>query len=391
MRFMIYHQRAFQLSTLAASVLLADHPVIADWNRNNGNDKNSLIDILPDTSCPDFTSGRLSIDECRGYVDCMNGFEIDRAQCKEGTLYSTRTENCEPRNSVRECNGVLVKDDTVNNQRIALCPDGFCLTPSGGCGVMHQCLINPCEVNSCEEGQECVANYCGGCHATCTLTLNVIDQRIDDGNTTTSPPATTTTQATADDGGTTTRPPPKTTTTPEMIDDSGKWVQDNSGSTSSTLPQIVYDGGDLEGTSSTTAATEAATSTTATAATQNYIPSWTKHTCVPEESNSSRKSENRRLGSSWRASYPTQYECCINYFMYSLELFESCVGFDLEMLEPPSRVADDSYYPEWSDGKCKAADGTEDEWVTTTFRSKKYLCCFEYFKWDFDNCLKSQS
>lgn len=385
MRFRLHHQRTFHLATLAASVLLLDHLVIAEWNLDNGNHEDSFIDILPDASCPDFSSGRLAIDECRGYVDCMNGFEIDRAQCKEGTLYSMRTENCEPRNSVRECNGELVNDNTGNDQRTALCSEGLCLTPIGGCGVLHHCLLDPCEVNSCEDGQECVSSYCGGCHATCTLKLNVNDQRIDDEDTTTRPPPMTTTLATLDNGGVTTRPPPKTTTTttPAIIDDGGKWTPDSAGGTSSTSHQIVDDGGDEEGTLTTI------TSNNATATTQNYVPSWTEHTCVLQDKSKIKRNKNRRLGSSWRASYPTQYECCVNYFMYSLELFESCAGFDLEMLEPPSRLDDISYYPEWSDGKCEAADGTEDAWLTTTFRPKKYLCCFEYFKWDFDNCLKS--
>jgi hypothetical protein len=239
----------------------------------------------------------------------------------------------------------------------------------------------------CEENEECVASYCGGCHATCTLKLNIIDQMIDDGDITSRPPGTTT----------------ETPTTPVLIDDGGAWVPDDTSHTVSTSPQIVHDDHDAVAPHSTTTVTpnevvDADTTVsphtteenvvvdpTPAESTQVYVPSWTDHTCVAADASDAK---SRRLrGSSWKSSFATQYECCVNNFMYSLDLFESCVGFDLETLEPSSD-GDSDFYPVWRDEqKCKASDGSEDEWLQTTFRPKKYLCCFEYFKWNFDDCL----
>jgi hypothetical protein len=178
------------------------------------------------------------------------------------------------------------------------------------------------------------------------------------------------------------------------------YVPESTG-TSSTSPQVVHDGQDAVAPHSTTVApaatqdtempTTLAPKTTEQAvvdpnpsSNQVFVPSWTKHTCITADPQDDKKS--RRLGSSWHSSFSTQYECCVNNFMYNLELFKSCVGFDLELLEPNDSKGSE-YYPIWKEGKCQAVDGTEDGWLQTTFREKKYLCCFEYFKWQFDECL----
>jgi hypothetical protein len=352
------HQLAFQLTILATAAQLT----LADWNP----DSSSTVDILPDASCPDYDDGRLPTVDCSGFVDCMNGFEVDRARCVDGTLYSEQTENCEPSDTVI-CQGALMNDGPVRTTAPSTCDgEGQCITADGECAQIHYCLVDPCEMNSCEENQECVADYCGGCQHTCSLKLNVVDQLISE------------------------RPPPT--------------------STSSTSPQIVYDGTDATAVFPTTTAPKAeptipvtTTEVPATAVqfipdvvqiasetdeTKTFIPSWTERTCIPETDSGRKdmnKRKNRRLRSTWHSSYSTQYECCVENFIYSLELFESCIGFDLDTLEPEGNDVD--YYPQWNEGKCKVADGTEDGWLASTFQPKKYLCCFEYFKWDFDNCL----
>jgi hypothetical protein len=54
--------------------------------------------------------------------------------------------------------------DLVDNP----CGSGACLDPNGTCALEVSCFVDPCEVSSCEAGDECTANYCGGCHAICT-------------------------------------------------------------------------------------------------------------------------------------------------------------------------------------------------------------------------------
>ena len=383
MRFSLWYLRSLKLTVLATSAIL--YSTYADYNPDGNG---SFVDIISDASCPNKHSGRLSIDDCHGYVDCMNGFEIDRATCEEGTLFSMRTENCEPEDSIPVCPRTASENPgTGRGPSAPNCGSGLCVTPEGGCGVLHQCLIDPCEMTRCEENEECVASFCGGCHATCTLKLNTINQVIDDGDITSRPPDTTT----------------ETPTTPVLIDDGGTWVPDDTSHTVSTSPQIVLDDHDAVAPHSTTTVTpnepvDADTTVsphtteenvlvdpTPAESTQVYVPSWTDHTCVAAEA--SDKKSRRLRGSSWKSSFATQYECCVNNFMYSLELFESCVGFDLETLKP-SNDGDQDFYPVWGDEqKCKASDGSEDEWLQTTFRPKKYLCCFEYFKWNFDDCL----
>lgn len=52
---------------------------------------------------------------------------------------------------------------------LALCDSGECLSPNGTCAEEVNCFVDPCDVNECDEGEVCSANYCGGCHAVCTL------------------------------------------------------------------------------------------------------------------------------------------------------------------------------------------------------------------------------
>lgn len=382
MQFSLNNLHAIQLTILASATIFH---VNADYKSDSFTDI-----ILFDASCPNRANGRLSIDNCHGYVDCLNGFEIDRATCKEGQLYSVRSENCEDASMVPACPRGVTTADAPNTDRPVTCGDGLCMTPDGDCGVMHQCLIDPCDLTRCGENEVCEPSYCGGCHAICTLKLNTV---VQDMPTTTEVPTTRAPETTK---------AIKTTSGPILIDDGGTYVpEDASGSTSTSAPSVVIDGPDAVAPQTTTVApttTEAdipttivqtkddTVDTTTSTANQVYVPSWTEHTCVPADPQDKKnKPSSRRLGASWHSSYSTQYECCVNNFIYSLELFESCVGFDLDALEPSN--AADEYYPVWRENKCQAVDGTEDAWLQTTFREKKYLCCFEYMKWDFDNCL----
>ena len=57
---------------------------------------------------------------------------------------------------------------TLNGKGIT-CPEGTCPNPNNGmCQSKVECLVGPCEVNSCTSGV-CEVNYCGGCHAICVV------------------------------------------------------------------------------------------------------------------------------------------------------------------------------------------------------------------------------
>ncbi|KAL7509689.1 hypothetical protein ACHAXN_006675 [Cyclotella atomus] len=58
-------------------------------------------------TCPAAYNGRLAINECHGYIDCMNGFEVNRANCQDDMLYSSSTENCESSDLVTECSVIV--------------------------------------------------------------------------------------------------------------------------------------------------------------------------------------------------------------------------------------------------------------------------------------------
>ena len=50
--------------------------------------------------------------------------------------------------------------------------EGHCHSPSGICGPRVQCLTNPCDNTTCEDGQVCESQNCGGCHAICVVSTS---------------------------------------------------------------------------------------------------------------------------------------------------------------------------------------------------------------------------
>jgi len=78
---------------------------------NDAGNPTLVIDVVSDVVCPDYHSGRLGVDDCSAYVDCVNGFEVGRERCDEGTMYSTSTENCE--RDVTECSSIVSMGDAV--------------------------------------------------------------------------------------------------------------------------------------------------------------------------------------------------------------------------------------------------------------------------------------
>jgi hypothetical protein len=47
------------------------------------------------------------------------------------------------------------------------CDNGYCADFEGVCQEVQSCFVDPCEFTSCEDGQVCESNYCGGCNARC--------------------------------------------------------------------------------------------------------------------------------------------------------------------------------------------------------------------------------
>ena len=56
------------------------------------------------------------------------------------------------------------------------CGTGACLSSNGTCESEVSCFVDPCDVNQCEDGEVCSANYCGGCHFVCTPDNDTISE-----------------------------------------------------------------------------------------------------------------------------------------------------------------------------------------------------------------------
>ncbi len=222
----------------------------------------SSTDIISDASCPNFHHGRVSVENCTGYVNCVNGFETERVMCAEGQFYDIKSNSCEDSSIVSECSR----------------------------------------------------------RGTTTSTI----------------------------------PPPEAasfTTTTTAI---------GTGTVVTTTPALFPNGTSL------------------------YFPDWQKKKCVEKDE------LNIGFGD-WYSYYESIYHCCAMNFLNSLNVFKNCLDFDIEILEQPSSPTagqnhnQHSFYPDWLNRKCMQENPPH--WVHSILKSKKYECCFEFFAWDFINCV----
>ena len=244
-------------------------------------------------ACPAQHSGRLPINDCRGYVDCMSGVEIDRAICQASTLYSAKTENCEPKESVGEC--TVMRVATATTEAPVVIDDGGMWVPDTGSG-----------------------------------TSSTFPQIVRDGPDSVAIWSTTT--------------PAKTTTeVPSIANDEGTWIEDNS--TPST-PQVVYDGPDAvaplpstvsAGTSTTPILVYDGTDATAiwsttesaeplSTASEYYTPDRDNGTCIPVDAieiADKSKNNKRHLRSVWDRYYSTKDACCD---LFNFKHYDSCIN-----------------------------------------------------------------
>ena len=248
-------------------------------------------------ACPDQHSGRLPIDDCLGYVDCMAGVEVDRVTCLAGTLYSAKTENCEPEESVSECTVMQVAIATT--EAPVVIDDGGMWVPDTGSWTSS---TSP---QIAHDGLDSVAIW-----------------------STTAAVETTYTEV------------------PSIANDEGTWIEDSS--TSST-PQVVYDGPDAiaplsstvpaessstpilvyDGTDATAIWSTTESTETLSTASEYYTPDRDNGTCIPvdaiEIADESKQSKNnkRHLRSVWDRYYPTKDACCdLFYFKH----YDSCIS-----------------------------------------------------------------
>lgn len=343
---------------------------------NDAGNPTLVIDVVSDVVCPDYHSGRLGVDDCSAYVDCVNGFEVGRERCDEGTMYSTSTENCE--RDVTECSSIVSMGDAVKEGNG--CGEGQCFTADGECAEFASCFIDPCESIPCNDNEICEASYCGGCDAVCSLQLNVAPQLIDDSGMY---------LPEKDDGSLVV----KSSDVPKLIDDSGMWpIATMPTGGTEKVPDIALENVQPAPSTMTTAATATATKTTVPTVLEitspgQFYPDWEGRSCNPKDDNAIAK-----VGQ-WYSYYPSIFNCCVANFLSDLQTFKACLDFDIETLEPPQQEGGlkgtkVKYYPNWDENTCNQEDGSTPEWVKSTLKGKKYLCCFEFFKWAFSACMK---
>lgn len=249
MHFTLRNLRAFHLAIIASSAFLGNYS-LAQTNM-----------------CPNNHSGRLSIDDCIGYVDCMDGIEIDRKTCTDDTLYSANTLNCEPEDAVIECNGHPLLASPTTGIPVIIDDGGMFRTSSTQPQVVH-------------DGPDAVAVW-----------------------------------STTAAGGTT-----DTTSSPHIVFDGPDAVAPLSTTVparSATTATAVIDGPDATAFWTTTEATEHF-STQATS--PEYTPDRSKSICVPVENR-----KQRRLRSVWDGVYPSKEACCAVY-SFNRNHYNSCIN-----------------------------------------------------------------
>lgn len=253
--------------------------------------------------CPDHSRGRLATEDCKGYVDCINGVEIDSASCDEGTLYSSSTENCEDEDLV-SCMNSLNGDVAF-----ALATD----TPST---VTKTPMI-------ADDGD-----------------MWIEDTRTSSSNTPISHDG-------PDTSAVSTTAVNIETESPLLIDDKDTWIQDETETASTeqlvndgldavapwstpappvdiaetTTPAVASDGPDATAIWSTTELPS-----TPSAIDQFYTPNRSQNICTPVDQNVvNGKTRKRFLRSVWDALYPTKDDCCA-VFLFNEKHYDSCVN-----------------------------------------------------------------
>ena len=246
--------------------------------------------------CPDHYSGRLAVDNCEGYVDCMNGVEIDTASCEVGTLYSSSTENCEAAELV-SCVGTDVPSSTTTDTP-AIADDG---------GMWIEDARTPSSIIPIAyDGPDSVA-------VSATAAVNV------------------------------------KTDSPVLVDDKDTWVPDETVTTSTekiaydgpdavapwstpappvdiqtTVPAVVSDGPDATAIWSTTEANDRRS--TPSAIDQYYTPNRSENRCNPvDRITENGRNSKRLLRSVWDAWYPTKDDCCV-VFLFNQKHYDSCIN-----------------------------------------------------------------
>lgn len=185
----------------------------------------------------------------------------------------------------------------------------------------------------------------------------------------------------------------KSSDVPKLIDDSGMWpIATMPTGGTEKVPDIALENVQPAPSTMTTAATATATKTTVPTVLEitspgQFYPDWEGRSCNPKDDNAIAK-----VGQ-WYSYYPSIFNCCVANFLSDLQTFKACLDFDIETLEPPQQEGGlkgtkVKYYPNWDENTCNQEDGSTPEWVKSTLKGKKYLCCFEFFKWAFSACMK---
>ncbi|KAL3788290.1 hypothetical protein HJC23_002864 [Cyclotella cryptica] len=159
---------------------------ICNIETNEGCSAGARCTIPPDLFCP--TSGCIPSCHCDPTNDVggTNGCKAGQV-CREPCGMADSGPMCFDDDLKRDCaqrgsnyvckvnrEGVIGggcveqrPDDIIPNLGEAGCSKDMCLDPEGQCKPTHMCFMDPCDIQSCDEGYVCKSNYCGGCTAQC--------------------------------------------------------------------------------------------------------------------------------------------------------------------------------------------------------------------------------
>lgn len=159
---------------------------ICNTATNEGCSNGAICGVSENVFCP--ATGCIPTCHCdvNNDVGGENGCKVGQV-CREPCAMADagvmcfddeKTRDCEQMGANMACKvnreGVIgggcveqVKGDIIPNLEGIGCAKGFCEDFAGNCQAELSCFIDPCEGKSCNDGQICQSNYCGGCSSRC--------------------------------------------------------------------------------------------------------------------------------------------------------------------------------------------------------------------------------
>lgn len=161
---------------------------ICNTDTNEGCSNGAICGVAPNIFCP--ATGCLPTCHCdmNNDVGGTNGCKSGQV-CREPCMIADAGPMCFDDEKKRDCADVGINmvckvnrdgfvgggcvqqvDHMMPNLEGVGCSKGFCEDFDGNCQAEISCFVDPCDNTSCDAGQVCESNYCGGCSARCVDT-----------------------------------------------------------------------------------------------------------------------------------------------------------------------------------------------------------------------------